>query len=168
MLIDDMLITMRRLVDPKESTVKGGKRDNLSLRYLESRIDDSNLRKDLSQLIGQILKTTEAPSLICSRRVAHSDLLHKLDLESLPPLNMKSIDEALCSIESVLNAVYFHWGGHPIVYSMAGLTLRGNGVHLLNRLRQAEYYCQQLQDLEASLSQETTIAFGAHENDPSV
>jgi hypothetical protein len=37
MLIDDMLITMRRLIDPKESPVKGGKRNNLSLRYFESR-----------------------------------------------------------------------------------------------------------------------------------
>jgi hypothetical protein len=103
-----------------------------------------------------VSRATQAPALTCSRRVAHSDLLHKLNVEPLPPLVMKDIDNALCSIGSVLNAVFIYWGGHPIVYELAGLTLRGNGADLVNRLRQAMSYCQQLLELETSLSRKST------------
>lgn len=153
-MIDDMLLAFRRLIDPERS--RGKKRDNLSLRYLKSLIEDPNLKTDLTRLIGKVQKATETLVRICSRRVAHCDLVDRLDPESLPPLKMKSIDDALRTIKNVLNKVFTYWSGAPVVYEMVGLTLPGGGNDLVNRLRQAMWYCQQLRELEESLSREST------------
>lgn len=65
---------------------------------------------------------------------------------------MKDIDDALGTIKSVLNKVFTYWNGSPVVYEMVGLTLPGGANDLVNRLRQSESYCQQLRELEESLS----------------
>ncbi|HEU0144299.1 MAG TPA: hypothetical protein VFQ47_05900, partial [Nitrososphaera sp.] len=54
MLVNDMLITMRRLIDPEKSRVKGTERNNLSLSYLACCINDSESRKEVEQIIVEV------------------------------------------------------------------------------------------------------------------
>lgn len=149
MLINDMLIAMRRLIDREKSKVRGVDRDNLSLSYLASRIDKvkyPKLIKEVEHLISEAKKKTDFAKDISNRRIAHNDLLTKLKVDSLPPFNMKIIDDALHSIEGVMNKVIGCWGKSPVIYRVVSMPNDANT--LVTRLRQAKWYCIQLQELD--------------------
>jgi hypothetical protein len=153
-LINDMLMTMRRLTDRGESRSNQNRkeRDNLSLKYLVSRFNgakDSTFRDDLNKLMKKAEETADFARRITNRRIAHNDLRTKLKVDPLSPFYMKMIDEVLHSIENILNKVISHWGHSPVIYEVGGLYNDSN--MLINRLRQATWYCQQL---EASLADE--------------
>lgn len=137
-LINDMLMTLRRLTDPKSSKVNGMERDNLSLKYLASLFDGaeySTLRSELKQLIDEAEKKAEFARGITNRRIAHNDLLAKLKVDALDPFNMEMIDEAVRAMENILNKVISHWGYQPVLYEVGGM--RNDSDILINRLRQA-------------------------------
>lgn len=143
MFINDILITMRRLIDPEESRSKRELRKNLSLDYLISRIDDSETKAEIEKLVIEAKRKVAFAKTISDKRIAHNDLRTKQKLEKLPDFNFTIIDEALLSIENVMTDISSCWNLPPMIYRVAGI---GTGTALVNRVRQAGAYCDSLQE----------------------
>lgn len=139
MLVNDILITMRRLIDGEE--FKGNGRKNLSLDYLISCIDDSETKVEIKKLVREAKRKADFARTISNKRIAHNDLLTKQKVEKLPDFDMETIDEALLSVAHVMNMISSYWNRPPEKYQMAGI---GTGNELVNRMKQARAHCDLL------------------------
>jgi hypothetical protein len=64
----------------------------------------------------------------------------------------QNIDDALESICKVMNAVQNYFENGTVAYQFAFVSAEGN--KLINRLRQAQLYCEHLREVELSLKSE--------------
>ena len=108
----DVLMHISRITDPPSTGVGNRKRENLTLKKLEERIDRADLKERLSTLLGEVDTKCEVCRKWRNRRLAHLDLdlaIGKRPPEPLERATSEMVDEALKSIANVLNAVSHHY-----------------------------------------------------------
>ena len=82
-MADDILLSISRLVDPKQTFGK----DNLTLEQLVHSIDStkySQLRRDIEQRLSHARDRCAFAKDQRNKRIAHSDLFTKLQVKTLP------------------------------------------------------------------------------------
>jgi hypothetical protein len=140
LLADDIVLTITRLTDPKQSVGK----NNLSLEQLIHAIDDTQhprLRQDIEQIYA-----TSRPRFSFAKRyrdkvIAHNDLPIKLARASSPPIpTTTNIEDALKGIRDVMNAVpkYFRNLEMATVNYYTLVTNPGDENRLIARLHSAQ------------------------------
>lgn len=150
----DILLTISRLTDPKQTRLGKNVRDNLSLERLVSSIDSVKYPK-LKDEIEQLLTVSKIKcgfvKDLRNKLIAHNDLTTKLQakVNPLPMPTKQNIEDALESIRNVMNAVPGYFENATVTYQLASMPSDGNT--LIARLRHAKMYREQLRGLELSL-----------------
>lgn len=144
MLVDDILLTIRRITDRKSFKSKGETRDNLSLSFVLDLIDDAKVKKEIEKVVDEARDKIAFAKAVADKRIAHTDLLTKQGVEPLPEFNMLNINAALSSIANVMNTIAHLWHIPPTCYEALMI---GEGTSVINRLRQAKYHCYYLKTL---------------------
>ncbi len=135
-LRDDIILTLCRITDPTASTVRGVRRNNLTIEYLISIIPDAD-----STLKGTLKKKKLLPIIKdrCkkfrdhrNRRVSHYDLDTRLKRSDalLPGIGIVDADAALKSIADVLNVVELYYDNNEQSYAQ-GIYGSGDGSELI-------------------------------------
>jgi len=143
-------LSISKLVDPKQTFGK----DNLTLERLVHSIDSakySQLRRDIERRFSNARDKCAFTKDQRDKRIAHSDLSTKLQVNSLSSPTTTNIEEALESIRGVMNVVELYF--FPPAYSQdvniafvdyLSLTRDIDGTRIITRLREAESYENQL------------------------
>jgi len=144
LLVDDILLSISRLVGPKQTFGK----DNLTLERLVHSIDStkySQLRGDIEQQFSNARRKCAFTKDQRDKRIAHPDLLTKLQAKLLPSPTTTTVDEALESIGAVMNVLERFF--FPPVYcedvnvacvNYSNLMHDADAARIIARLRQAE------------------------------
>jgi hypothetical protein len=143
LLADDVILTISRLTDPKQTFRK----DNLSLEQLVHSIDAGKypkLRDEIEQLYAELKDKCNFTKDHRDKRIAHNDLSTKLQAKvtPLPSPTKRDVEDALGSIRNVMNAVpkYFHNADIATVNYIRLVTSPGDGTKIISRLREAEAF----------------------------
>ncbi len=121
-LVDSMLLSISRLTD-KEKT---GKHENLCLERLANHVDLNtapDLQLDLRKKLENLRVLTEHIREHRDKRIAHRDreLVQNAQVQPLPAITHKNIEDALSIIRDIMDAVESHFQSvetayeHPIV-----------------------------------------------------
>jgi hypothetical protein len=154
----DILLTISRLIDPKQTRLgKNSVKDNLSLERLVSSIDGAKfpkLKDEIEQLLTESKNKCGFVKDLRNKLIAHNDLSTKLksEVNPLPMPTKQNIEDALESIRDVMNAVPSYFENTTVAYQLASMPSDGNT--LIARLRHAKMYREQLRGLELSLERE--------------
>src|SRR6266404_1048523 len=150
LLADDILLSISRLADPKQSFGK----DNLTLERLVHSIDSTKhaqLKREIERRFSNARDKCAFAKDQRNKRIAHSDLSTKLQVNSLPSPTKTNIEEALESIRRVMNSVELYF--FPPVYSQdvnisfvdyLNLTRDVDGARIIARLHEAESHGNQV------------------------
>src|SRR6266853_6052206 len=114
LLADDILLSISRLVDPKQTFGK----DNLTLELLVHSIDSTKYTQLKLDIEGRFSKARDKCAFTKdqrNKRIVHPDLSTKLQVDMLPSPTMTNIEEALESIRRVMNVVELYF--FPPIYS---------------------------------------------------
>jgi hypothetical protein len=118
---DDIVLSVCRLTDPAISSVRGVRRNNLTIEHLISTIAsaDSSLHKTLNSMLPTFKSRCAKFRRHRNRRVGHHDLDTRLKRPHalLPRIEIKDTDEALEAIADVLNAVEMYFDGNQQSYN---------------------------------------------------
>ena len=144
---DNIMMAICVLTDPASSNVKGGERDNLTLRHLASLVasHDSALAGELNRMLESAKTSWEPFRSHRNRRIGHFDLrtaLRETD-ELLPDVGVTDVDSALSLVADVLNAVETFYDEHATTYH-DGVYQEGNADELMEFLKRNVYlekYC---------------------------
>jgi AbiU2 len=106
-LVDAIVLRIGRLTDPPKSAGKS----NLTIRQLQSRIQDQQLLKQVSKLVDAAVKTAQPCRTRRHTRIAHNalDLALGVHNQPLPSLTRDNIGKAIEGLASVLNAISSHY-----------------------------------------------------------
>lgn len=119
-LRDDIILAVCRITDRPESTVRGMKKNNLTIEYLISIIPDvdGTLKQTLKNLLPVIKARCEKFRDHRNLRVSHYDLDTRLKRPDalLPGIGIDDADAALKSIADVLNVVELHYDNNDRSY----------------------------------------------------
>jgi|ERR1043165_4103484 hypothetical protein len=148
-LASEILLTISRLTDAKQTGTGKRARDNLSLDRLVDRIDQQQfpaLKEEISERLIAARHTCAFARDVRNKLLAHSDLATSLrDRAAVAAqTTTTNIDAALRSIAHVLNAIPGHFDNSGVAYAVASMSTDGNT--LLNRLRAAKAYLESLAD----------------------
>ena len=150
LLADDILLSISRLIDPKQTLGK----NNLTLERLVHSIDSTKytkLKRKIERRFSDARDKCAFTKDQRNKRIAHSDLSTKLEVNLLPSPTKTNIEEALESIRGVMNVVELYF--FPPAYSQdvniafvdyLNLTRDVDGTRIITRLREAESYENQL------------------------
>ena len=150
LLADDILLSISRLMDPKQTFGK----DNLTFERLVHSIDSTKytqLKRDIERRLSNARDKCAFTKDQRNKRIAHSDLATKLLVNPLPSPTKTNIEEALESIRGVMNVVELYF--FPPVYfqdvniacvDYLNLTRDVDGARIIARLREAETCTSQL------------------------
>jgi hypothetical protein len=116
-LWEDVILHVARLTDPLRS---GGKKDNLTVRALESLTPDVPLKSELSKLVAEALSASEFCRDWRNRHIAHRDIGLALQrgAEPLMPASRLKVRQALDGLAKVLNAVSMHYHGSTTMFEI--------------------------------------------------
>ncbi|MGZ5435134.1 MAG: AbiU2 domain-containing protein [Pyrinomonadaceae bacterium] len=147
-LASEILLTISRLTDAKQTGRGNRARDNLSLDQLTHSVDQSKfpvLRAEIDNRLTQSQQACAFARDVRNKLLAHSDLSTSLrDREAvISQATTTNIDAALVSIVHVMNAIPAHFDGSTVVYEIARMPDDGNS--LLNRLRDSRNYWQHVE-----------------------
>ena len=143
LLADDILLSISRLADPKQTF----KSDNLSLEQLIYSVD-ARQYPDLMRETEQLFRVARDKCAFAreqrNKRIAHNDLLTKLQAETLSSPTTTNVEAALETIRALMNAIekYFH---EPVYCNDVNIAfvdysrvLNVDGTQLITWLREAE------------------------------
>jgi hypothetical protein len=142
LLVDDVLLSISRLADPKQSF----KAENLSLEQLVRSIDAGRY-PDLMRELEPLFSVTRDKCAFAreqrNKRIAHTDLSTKLEATSLLSPTTTNVEAALESIRALMNAIekYFH---EPVYCNDVNIAfvdyrvLTVDGTQLITGLREAQ------------------------------
>lgn len=137
-LRDDIILTLCRITDPPASTVRGAKKDNLTIEHLISIIPaaDSTLKQRLHNLLPIIKARCKKFREHRNRRVGHDDLGTRLKRPNalLPGIGIDDADAAFKSIADVLNVVELHYDKNKQSYEH-GICGSGQGSELIDFIK---------------------------------
>jgi hypothetical protein len=147
-LASEILLTISRLTDVKQTGRGNRARDNLSLDRLAHSVNQSEfpvLRAEVDKCLTQSRQDCAFARDVRNKLLAHSDLSTSLrDREAvISQATTTNIDAALVSIARVMNAIPAHFDGSTVVYEIARMPDDGNS--LLNRLRDSRNYWQHVE-----------------------
>src|SRR5215813_10736866 len=148
-LASEILLTISRLTDTKQTGSGKHARDNLSLDRLADRIDEQqfpDLKDEISKRLVAARHACAFAREVRNKLLAHSDLATSLrDRAAVASqTTTTNIDEALRSIAYVMNAVPGHFDNSGVTYEVASMST--DGITLLNRLRAAKTHLELLAD----------------------
>jgi hypothetical protein len=148
-LASEILLTISRLTDAKQTGTGKRARDNLSLDRLVDRIDQQQfpaLKDEMCKRLVAARHTCAFARDVRNKLLAHSDLATSLrDRAAVAAqTTTTNIDAALRSIAHVLNAIPGHFDNSGVAYAVASMSTDGHT--LLNRLRAAKAYLESLAD----------------------
>jgi hypothetical protein len=148
-LASEILLTISRLTDTKQTGSGKHARDNLSLDRLIDRIDEQqfpDLKDEMSKRLVAARQACAFARDVRNKLLAHSDLATNLrDRAAVASqTTTTNIDAALRSIAYVLNAIPGHFDNSGVAYAVASMST--DGTTLLNRLRAAKTYLESLAD----------------------
>jgi hypothetical protein len=148
-LASEILLTICRLTDAKQSGSGKYVRDNLSLDRLIGRIDPQqfpDLKDEISKRLVAARDACAFARNVRNKLLAHSDLGTSLrDRAAVAAqTTTTNIDASLRSIAYVLNAIPGHFDNSGVAYAVASMSTDGNT--LINRLRVAKTYLESLTD----------------------
>lgn len=143
LLADDVLLSISRLTDPKQSF----KSDNLSLEKLICSIDP----RKYADLVGELERLFTVTRDKCAfareqrnKRIAHTDLSTKLDAIPLSSPTTTNVEAALEAIRAIMNTIEKHFH-EPIYCNDVNIAfvdysrvLNVDGTQLITWLREAE------------------------------
>jgi hypothetical protein len=140
-LFADVILCLCKLADPKDSRVRGGIRDNLTIKAARQRAAarlTSREQRVIDRRIAALDKTIMPFKLWRDRSVAHDDHLTALGLASLPRLAGKKVERVLELVREVM--VRLDPNSKTVDYSYDDSIALGDGTSLLDALRCAERY----------------------------
>lgn len=148
-LASEILLTISRLTDAKQTGSGKHARDNLSLDRLIDRIDEQqfpDLKDEMSKRLVAARHACAFARDVRNKLLAHNDLATSLRGRAAvtSQTTTTNIDAALRSIADVLNAIPGHFDNSGVAYTVASMSTDGNT--LLNRLRVAKTYLESLAD----------------------
>lgn len=148
-LASEILLTISRLTDAKQTGFGNRARDNLSLAQLAHCVDETKfpvLRTQIDKCLAQSRQACAFARDVRNKLLAHSDLSTSLRDRAavISQATTTNIDAALASIAYVMNTIPAHFDGSTVVYEVACMPDDGNS--LLNRLRDSRNYWQLLED----------------------
>ncbi len=148
-LASEILLTISRLTDTKQTGSGKHARDNLSLDRLADRIDEQqfpDLKDEISKRLVAARHACGFAREVRNKLLAHSDLATSLrDRAAVASqTTTTNIDEALRSIAYVMNAVPGHFDNSGVACEIASMST--DGITLLNRLRAAKTHLEFLAD----------------------
>jgi hypothetical protein len=138
---DDILLTIGRLIDPKQSF----KKDNLSLGQLVNSIDRvrfPTLKAEIERLLAEAKDKCDVVKDHRNKRIAHNDLTTKLQpgANLIPAPTKQNIEDALKSIRDVVNSVPKYFRNSPIAFvNYEDIAWPFDGNALITRLREAKH-----------------------------
>lgn len=113
----EILLSIARLTDPVESCGKS----NLCVHRLPALISDSSRRVDIEAAVTQAAAACAFARDWRNRWLAHTDLQLATSIQHaspLPPADVQPVDDALTSLEALLNTVAEAFGEHPVAYRL--------------------------------------------------
>lgn len=113
-LFDDILLCLARLIDPRETSVKRQK--NLTMNRLTLLIIDSELKRKVEKLLGQVKKKCDFVIEHRHKRLAHLDLKVYRNPHKLPAIDRQKVEEVLKAMRSLMNAIENYYGLGQVVY----------------------------------------------------
>ena len=115
-MFENVLLHLCRLTDPPKTF---GKKPNLSLLSLAESISDASLRRDVTTATQILLKNSEFARDWRNRRLAHTDLTTFRNQHStpLPPVDAKSVEDALRSFGDLFDLIWRHYGHSPTLFT---------------------------------------------------
>ena len=105
LMLHDMILCIARLTDPMGPSG----RDNLSFDCILAEMNDSSVRKEVSETITKIKTKTEAIRVWRNKKLAHNDLAKATGENPLPPIYIADLNEALKLTGQTLNIIYRHF-----------------------------------------------------------
>lgn len=131
-LFTEMLLGIARLDDPREQTG----RLNLSLEQLKHSIElhASHLASSFQQPYDQAKAHLSFTKGLRNRHLAHNDLKTYQNLEPLPPLERRHIEDALSHLKAALTVIHLHYMGEEVYFE--GSAIFGGAEELLKHLRE--------------------------------
>lgn len=146
LLADDVILTISRLTDPKQTLRK----DNLTLEQLVHSIDAvkyPKLKGEIERLYAESKDKCRFTKDHRNKRIAHNDLSTMLQtkVNPLPSPTERDVEVALESIRNVMNSVhrFFHNMETATVNYSLLVSLPGDGTKMVSRLREAEAFRNQ-------------------------
>jgi hypothetical protein len=136
LIMDDVFLTLCRLTDP----VKTNGKTNLSLRYFlgkASTLLTDELRKDLKRKFTRLDKLTNSVRDHRKRRIAHLDLRYASEIEALPPVMHRDLDDSLKLLNSVMRDLHVALFNADTNYQKPAIAYGCDGDYLLRVLRDA-------------------------------
>lgn len=115
LMVDDIILSLSRLMDPEKSKTKAGESRNAVLKQFiiheeitnHPRIGDGfPLHEELLNRYKELEKKCSNLKAIRHKRIAHRDWDVALGIQPLPPISRKSIEDALKELRDFLNAIY--------------------------------------------------------------
>ena len=148
-LASEILLTICRLTDSKQTGFGNRARDNLSLDRLADCVDQGKfpgLRDEIQKRLTQSRPICGFARDVRNKLLAHSDLSTSLRdrVAVVSQATTTNIDAALESIAHVMNAIPAHFDNSTVVYEIASMPDDGNS--LLNRLRDSRTYWKYIED----------------------
>lgn len=133
-LIDEVQLGLGKLTDPANTAGK----DNLSFCQLQEVIEvhDQNFADNIKTKLAELLSKVKEIRTHRDKRLAHLDLrtAMKDGAQSLPPVTIQTIEDALCSARDYMNAIEEHYCGRTTGYD--NFLMSGNdGEALVSLLR---------------------------------
>jgi hypothetical protein len=148
-LASEILLTISRLTDSKQTGRGNRARDNLSLEQLAHSVDElkfPTLRVEIQRRLTEAQQTCGFARNVRNKLLAHSDLSTTLRNREavISKATTTNIDAAIESIAWVINAIPAHFDKSTVVFQVARMP--GGGDVLLNRLRDSRNYWQHIED----------------------
>jgi HEPN superfamily AbiU2-like protein len=156
-LASQILLTISRLTDPKETRIGKNVRENLTLERLSSSVDQVRFTKlgdEVKKRFSEAKEKCRFAREVRNKLLAHSDLSTSLHgrAELASTTNKKNMERAFESICDVMNAVPGYFDDSTVAYTLASTP--SDGTVLIARLRDARNYRQQLREFGLSLQRE--------------
>lgn len=140
-LFADVILCLCKLTDPKDSRVRGGTRDNLTIkaaRHWAANRPTSRQQKGIDRRLAALDKTIKPFKTWRDRFVAHDDHLTALGLASLPHLAGQKVERSLKRAREIMVLLDPH--SKAVGYGYDSTVALGDGESLLYAMRCADRY----------------------------
>ena len=133
--LDGVILGVTRLLDPAETTLKGRKVPNLTLRQLIHRLDgeDQDFLDRLGHHLNRLGRLGKPFRDHRNKRIAHADYWHGTRVRRLrlPGLPQQRIEEMLRSLEQFMDAIRDRYGMGAMMYTDVEAAAGADGNALL-------------------------------------
>ncbi len=131
-MMDSVLLHICRITDPANS--KSG--ENLTIRRIPELVEEENKRKEIEDLIQQVIEESQFARRLRNKKIAHLDLNVARGKVAVPleMVTRENIEKTLDTMAIVLKTTEIAYGGNTVLYSMSsGFSDADSLVHWVKR-----------------------------------